>query len=107
MFPFLQLERKGLNLPSSEAVSKKAKKLEGAKNFEFKDEDIEQVCVCVCVRVYVCVRVCVCVRAYVCVCVCMCVQACVCITYVSVHCSTRLYVFPPCVCLYLYMHSLS
>ena len=59
MFPFLQLERKGLNLPSSEAVSKKAKKLEGAKNSEFKDEDIEQVCVCVCVRAYVCAGMCV------------------------------------------------
>lgn len=60
--PSLQLERKGLNLPTSEAVSKKSKKLEASKNFEFKDEDIEHVCVCgVCAYVHACVRACACV----------------------------------------------
>ena len=78
--PSLQLERKGLNLPTSEAVSKKAKKLDAAKNFEFKDEDIEHVrvwvCgggVCVC-GVCVCTCMCVCVCVFVCVCARVCVR---------------------------------
>jgi len=38
-----ELERRGLPLPTVQAVEKKAKQLEQGKNFEFRDEDIDQV----------------------------------------------------------------